>query len=162
MASLAELLGQEDPQLEHILGIQAIATHWGELPAREQTILALRFYGGMTQAQIGQQLGLSQVRVSRLPGLALWGYLAAAWIFSCQDRPTRPKPYHPAGSLPARCPVTTARVWLRPPLGLLRRRPTVSRPQPVEAATTASRAGFLRNWTVGTMIAITIIVASID
>ena len=36
MASLAELLGEEDPQLEHILGMQAIATHWGELPAREQ------------------------------------------------------------------------------------------------------------------------------
>ena len=66
MASLSELLGEEDPELEHVLGMQAIAAHWGELPDREQTILVLRFYRGMTQTQIGQQLGISQMQVSRL------------------------------------------------------------------------------------------------
>jgi RNA polymerase sigma-B factor len=71
VASLAELLGQEDPQLEHMLGMQAIATHWGELPAREQMILVMRFYRGMTQTQIGQQLGISQMQVSRLLARAL-------------------------------------------------------------------------------------------
>jgi RNA polymerase sigma-B factor len=71
VASLAELLGEEDPQLEHMLGMRAIATHWGELPAREQQILVLYYYRGMTQAQIGQQLGLSQVQVSRLLARAL-------------------------------------------------------------------------------------------
>jgi RNA polymerase sigma-B factor len=74
VASLAELLGGEDPRLEHILGMQAIARHWGELPAREQQIVVLYYYRGMTQAQIGQQLGLSQMRVSRLLARAL-GYL---------------------------------------------------------------------------------------
>jgi DNA-directed RNA polymerase specialized sigma subunit len=34
----------------------------------------LRFYGGMTQDKIGQQLGISQIQVSRLLGRAL-GYL---------------------------------------------------------------------------------------
>lgn len=73
-ASVADRIGEEDPQLKHMLGMRAVATHWGELPAREQTILALRFYGGMTQTQIGQQLGLSQMQVSRLLAHAL-GYL---------------------------------------------------------------------------------------
>jgi len=71
---LADLLGEEDPRLEHKLGMRAIATHWGELPVREQKILILSFYGGMTQTQIGQQLGLSQMQVSRLLARAL-GYL---------------------------------------------------------------------------------------
>jgi RNA polymerase sigma-B factor len=70
----ADLLGAEDPRVEHMLGMQAVAAHWGELPAREQTILRLRFYGGMTQAQIGRQLGISQMQVSRLLARAL-GYL---------------------------------------------------------------------------------------
>ncbi len=70
-ASLAELLGAEDPRLEHILGMQAIATHWAELPVREQQIVVLSYYRGMTQAQIGQQLGISQMQVSRLLARAL-------------------------------------------------------------------------------------------
>ena len=70
----AASLAEEDPQLEHMLGMQAVATHWGELPLREQKILLLRFYGGMTHAQVGQQLGISQMHVSRLLAHAL-GYL---------------------------------------------------------------------------------------
>jgi RNA polymerase sigma-B factor len=73
-ARLSDLLGAEDPRLEHMLGMQAIATHWAELPAREQQIVVLRYYRGMTQAQIGQQLGISQMQVSRLLARAL-GYL---------------------------------------------------------------------------------------
>jgi RNA polymerase sigma-B factor len=71
VASLSELLGEEDPRLEHVLGMQAIATHWAELPPREQQIVVLYYYRGMTQAQIGQQLGLSQMQVSRLLAHAL-------------------------------------------------------------------------------------------
>jgi RNA polymerase sigma-B factor len=32
VSTLADYLGQEDPRLEHTLGMQAVATHWGELP----------------------------------------------------------------------------------------------------------------------------------
>ena len=64
--SLAELLGQEDPQMEHAIDMAALGVHWDELPKRQQRILLLRFYGNMTQAEIGQQLGLSQMHVSRL------------------------------------------------------------------------------------------------
>jgi Sigma-70, region 4 len=55
-----------------MLDMAAIAAHWGELPGREQQILLLRFRGDMTQVQIGQQLGISQMHVSRLHAL---GYL---------------------------------------------------------------------------------------
>jgi RNA polymerase sigma-B factor len=74
MGTLADYLGQEDPRIEHMLGMQAIAAHWAELPWREQEILLLDFRGGMTQIQIGQVLCISQMQVSRLRANAL-GYL---------------------------------------------------------------------------------------
>ena len=43
MIILADVLGEEDPRLEHMLGMQAVAAHWGELPAREQKILLMDF-----------------------------------------------------------------------------------------------------------------------
>jgi RNA polymerase sigma-B factor len=69
--SLADVLGEEDPEVEHTLDMESVAAHWGELPRREQKILLLRFYGDMTQAEIGQQLGISQMHVSRLLAHAL-------------------------------------------------------------------------------------------
>src|ERR1700689_4129203 len=74
MIILADVLGEEDSRLEHMLGMQAVATHWGELQPREQEILLLDFRGGMTQTQIGRRLGISQMHVSRLRAHAL-GYL---------------------------------------------------------------------------------------
>ena len=72
--SLADVLGAEDPAMEHALDMEAVAAHWGELPRREQRILLLRVYGDLTQAQIGERLGISQMHVSRLLAHAL-GYL---------------------------------------------------------------------------------------
>jgi len=74
MIILADILGEEDPRMEHMLGMQAVAMHWGELPPREQEILLMDFRGGMTQTQIGQRLRISQMHVSRLRTHAL-GYL---------------------------------------------------------------------------------------
>jgi RNA polymerase sigma-B factor len=71
---LADVLGGEDPRMEHVLDMQTVATHWPELPPLEQMILLMRFYGSMTQDQIGRHLGISQIRVSRLLSHAL-GYL---------------------------------------------------------------------------------------
>jgi RNA polymerase sigma-B factor len=70
-SSLADLLGEEDPDLELAVNMQAVWTHWNELPDREQRLLMMRFYGNMTQAQIGEQLGISQMHVSRLLSRAL-------------------------------------------------------------------------------------------
>ncbi|GAB4006070.1 hypothetical protein GCM10029992_55720 [Glycomyces albus] len=36
------------------------------LPDRERTILGLRYFGDMTQTQIAQEVGISQMHVSRL------------------------------------------------------------------------------------------------
>ncbi len=70
-ANLGDLLGEEDPQLEHVIDMQAVWAHWGDLPEREQQLLLMRFYGNMTQSEIGERLGVSQMHVSRLLAEAL-------------------------------------------------------------------------------------------
>jgi RNA polymerase sigma-B factor len=69
--TLADSLGAEDPRLDHMLGMHAVSAHWGELPPREQQILIMDFGDGLTQAEIGQRLGISQMHVSRLRARAL-------------------------------------------------------------------------------------------
>jgi len=69
--NLADTLGEDDPQLEHTLDMQSVWAHWGDLPEREQRLLMMRFYGNMTQAEIGERLGISQMHVSRLLAGAL-------------------------------------------------------------------------------------------
>jgi RNA polymerase sigma-B factor len=71
---LGDLLGEDDPGIQQVIDINSVWAHWPELPAREQRLLMMRFYGNMTQAQIGTQLGISQMHVSRLLTRAL-GYL---------------------------------------------------------------------------------------
>ena len=44
----------------------AVAGLLEQLPARERTIVELRFYGGLSQSQIAERLGISQMHVSRL------------------------------------------------------------------------------------------------
>jgi len=73
-ASLGELTGQDDPRLEHLVDIESVHAHWAELDDQSQLLLTLRFYGNMTQEQIGERLGVSQMQVSRLLRRAL-GYL---------------------------------------------------------------------------------------
>jgi RNA polymerase sigma-B factor len=102
VSTLADALGEEDPRLEHMLSMHAVAAHWGELPSREQQILIMDFRGGMTQTQIGQRLHISQMHVSRLRARAL-GHLRArlldlepaAVLGSAPPQhpgPTRPRP----------------------------------------------------------------------
>jgi len=70
-AQLGDVLGDEDADMEHTLDMEAVSTHWDELPEREQRILVMRFYGNLTQAEIGARLGISQMHVSRLLSRAL-------------------------------------------------------------------------------------------
>jgi RNA polymerase sigma-B factor len=70
-AQLGDVLGGEDLDMEHAIDMEAVATHWDELPEREQRILVMRFYGNLTQAEIGMRLGISQMHVSRLLARAL-------------------------------------------------------------------------------------------
>jgi RNA polymerase sigma-B factor len=45
---------------------QTLAPLLAALPARERRILLLRFFDGLTQAEIGALVGISQMHVSRL------------------------------------------------------------------------------------------------
>ena len=75
-ALLADMLGDDDPGLAHTLDMESVNAHWEELPEREQRILVMRFYGNLTQTEIGERLGISQMHVSRLLARAL-GHLKA-------------------------------------------------------------------------------------
>jgi RNA polymerase sigma-B factor len=68
---LADTLGDEDPGVQHAVDMAAVSAHWEELSERDQRILIMRFYGNLTQSEIGDQLGLSQMHVSRLLSRAL-------------------------------------------------------------------------------------------
>jgi RNA polymerase sigma-B factor len=70
-AQLSDVLGDEDAEVEHAIDMEAVSTHWDELPEREQRIIVMRFYGNLTQAEIGARLGISQMHVSRLLSRAL-------------------------------------------------------------------------------------------
>jgi len=88
LSTLADYLGDEDPRLEHMLTMQAVATHWGELTPREQEILLMCFRGGMTQTEIGQRLQISQMHVSRLRAHAL-GHLRSR-LLDLDAQPAQP------------------------------------------------------------------------
>jgi RNA polymerase sigma-B factor len=70
-ALLADMLGDDDPGVAHTIDMEAVNAHWDELPEREQRILVMRFYGNLTQTEIGERLGISQMHVSRLLARAL-------------------------------------------------------------------------------------------
>ncbi|MCA1822072.1 MAG: SigB/SigF/SigG family RNA polymerase sigma factor [Pseudonocardia sp.] len=65
-ATLGEFVGGLDEELEAIDDREALRPLLAQLPPRERTILALRFFRGLTQTQIAEQLGMSQMHVSRL------------------------------------------------------------------------------------------------
>jgi RNA polymerase sigma-B factor len=88
--TLEELLGGDDPQLETALEMEAVWGHLGELPDREQRLLMMRFYGNMTQSEIGDQLGISQMHVSRLLAHAL-GYLRDRILESGEQADRNPR-----------------------------------------------------------------------
>lgn len=66
-----EVIGAEDDSLERAIDLDSVQAHWPELPREQQEVLLLRFYGNLTQAQIGARLGCSQMQVSRLQARAL-------------------------------------------------------------------------------------------
>ncbi|MFB8248783.1 RNA polymerase sigma factor SigF [Streptomyces sp. NPDC055952] len=64
--ALADRIGYEDNGLEGIEYVESLKPLIAELPPRDRTILSLRFVAGMTQSEIGEELGISQMHVSRL------------------------------------------------------------------------------------------------
>ncbi|GAA1204041.1 RNA polymerase sigma factor SigF [Pseudonocardia alaniniphila] len=64
--TLTDTLGSADTELEKVEYREALAPLLEELPERERTILLLRFFGNLTQTQIADRVGISQMHVSRL------------------------------------------------------------------------------------------------
>jgi RNA polymerase sigma-B factor len=68
---IGDLLGSEDPELDLTELRATLAPALAKLAERERRILHLRFFGNMTQSQIAEQVGVSQMHVSRLLTRAL-------------------------------------------------------------------------------------------
>ncbi|NEC21037.1 RNA polymerase sigma factor SigF [Streptomyces parvus] len=64
--TFADVLGDPDPAMETVENLHALAPLLDELDERERRIIDMRFGQEMTQAQIGAELGISQMHVSRL------------------------------------------------------------------------------------------------
>ncbi|SCF70987.1 RNA polymerase sigma-B factor [Streptomyces sp. Cmuel-A718b] len=64
--ALADRIGYEDHGLEGIEYVESLKPLIAALPARDRMILSLRFVSNMTQSEIGEELNISQMHVSRL------------------------------------------------------------------------------------------------
>ncbi|ATZ22729.1 RNA polymerase sigma factor SigF [Streptomyces lavendulae] len=64
--TLADVMGEEEPAMELVEDIQTLAPLLERLSDRERAMLRMRFGEELTQAQIGAELGISQMQVSRL------------------------------------------------------------------------------------------------
>jgi RNA polymerase sigma-B factor len=64
--ALSDRIGYEDNGLEGIEYIESLKPLIAELTPRDRKILSLRFVANMTQSEIGEELGISQMHVSRL------------------------------------------------------------------------------------------------
>ncbi|MGW9247832.1 RNA polymerase sigma factor SigF [Streptomyces badius] len=64
--ALADRIGYEDHGLEGIEYVESLKPLIAALPARDRMILSLRFVSSMTQSEIGEELNISQMHVSRL------------------------------------------------------------------------------------------------
>ncbi|OCB31791.1 RNA polymerase subunit sigma [Mycobacterium malmoense] len=63
---VADAVGGVDPQIEHITNREALRVLVAALPEREREVLRMRFFESMTQSQIAERIGVSQMQVSRI------------------------------------------------------------------------------------------------
>lgn len=63
---VSSTFGALDANLGKVLDIETVRPLVAALPERQQTVLLLRFFEHMTQTQIAERLGISQMHVSRL------------------------------------------------------------------------------------------------
>lgn len=69
----ADTLAVHDDRFESLDSWQSVAPLLRELPERERTILYMRFFEEKTQTEIAQELGISQMHVSRILARTLTG-----------------------------------------------------------------------------------------
>ena len=66
LGSMLDTMGALDEALDHVEIRESIRPLIEALPPRQKQILLLRFFRQMTQSQIAQEVGISQMHVSRL------------------------------------------------------------------------------------------------
>jgi len=66
VVAYGESLGSEDERYELVELDATLASVLGDIPPRERLILHMRFVEDLTQTEIAQRLGISQMQVSRL------------------------------------------------------------------------------------------------
>jgi len=65
-STVLDALGADDEALENVEYRESLKPLLARLETREKRILTLRFFRGMTQSQIAEEIGISQMHVSRL------------------------------------------------------------------------------------------------
>ena len=65
-ANIGDLIGDADPGFDLVVDREALKPLLAELSTRDKKILLMKFFRNMSQAQIGVELGVSQMQVSRL------------------------------------------------------------------------------------------------
>ncbi|WP_006242341.1 SigB/SigF/SigG family RNA polymerase sigma factor [Mycolicibacterium tusciae] len=69
--SVADRLGKIDAGIDKVLQVETVRPLIAALPERQRTVLTLRFFEDMTQTEIANHIGCSQMHVSRLLAKAL-------------------------------------------------------------------------------------------
>lgn len=69
--TISETVGDVDPNLDKVIDAETVRPLIAALPAHLRHVLVLRFFENMTQTQIAQEIGCSQMQVSRLLAQAL-------------------------------------------------------------------------------------------
>jgi RNA polymerase sigma-B factor len=64
--SIADVMGEPDRRIDNLVNFEALRPLVAQLPDRDRHVLQMRYYQEKTQAQIGAELGCSQMQVSRL------------------------------------------------------------------------------------------------
>jgi RNA polymerase sigma-70 factor (sigma-B/F/G subfamily) len=64
--SLSDTLGSSEPGFDHVVYRESVKPRLRRLPERERRVLYMRFFCDMTQTKIADQLGISQMHVSRV------------------------------------------------------------------------------------------------
>lgn len=64
--SIGSSFGDTDANLDKVLDVETVRPLLAALPQREQLVLRLRFFESLTQTQIADRLGISQMHVSRI------------------------------------------------------------------------------------------------
>ena len=83
------MLGAPDPEFDVVEHRDALRAALDELPPRERSIIVQRFFGHRTQSQIGADLGISQMHVSRLLSATL---ARLRWRLADEQPPAVPIP----------------------------------------------------------------------